>query len=261
MLKRNSDSGKVTLIWNHVSYKKKLTEEEFLNLRDVYLNAIHRDGKITASYLDNLFTSNKVLKQRQEVKELKRDLPDFVNFENGIFTIDNIPMSLPLLMLTELRNADKERQMALRKFWYWLSMNPDLTVKKGLFNYLKGQKFILTSNGFIVTYRNVKTFTEENKDLENFVNVSYLKVKNWKKSPKNYNIWQVKEELVLRVNTSKDTTGELTGNLQKLYETPNETVYTDNHTGTFRIKIGEMVRMPREDCDANGDNSCSRGYD
>lgn len=36
-------------------------------------------------------------------------------------------------------------------------------------------------------------------------------------------------------------------------------VYTDHHTHTFKIKIGEMVTMPREDCDCRVEQECSRG--
>ena len=36
-------------------------------------------------------------------------------------------------------------------------------------------------------------------------------------------------------------------------------VYTDAHTGTTRIKIGEMVTMPREETDPIQENVCSRG--
>lgn len=36
-------------------------------------------------------------------------------------------------------------------------------------------------------------------------------------------------------------------------------VYTDAHSGTTRIKIGEVVTIPREDCDSDSSHSCSRG--
>lgn len=36
-------------------------------------------------------------------------------------------------------------------------------------------------------------------------------------------------------------------------------VYTDCHTHTFKIKIGEVVTMPREDCDDRQEVTCSRG--
>ena len=36
-------------------------------------------------------------------------------------------------------------------------------------------------------------------------------------------------------------------------------VFTDVHSHTFTITIGKMVTMPREQCDSNSDNECSRG--
>lgn len=39
----------------------------------------------------------------------------------------------------------------------------------------------------------------------------------------------------------------------------NNPIYTDSRTRTFRIKIGEMVTMPREKCDDNQEETCSRG--
>jgi hypothetical protein len=38
-----------------------------------------------------------------------------------------------------------------------------------------------------------------------------------------------------------------------------DAVYTDHHSHTFKIKIGELVSMPRKDCDDVQENSCSRG--
>jgi hypothetical protein len=35
--------------------------------------------------------------------------------------------------------------------------------------------------------------------------------------------------------------------------------YTDAHSGSFTIKIGEVVSMPREECDPIQENTCSRG--
>ena len=41
--------------------------------------------------------------------------------------------------------------------------------------------------------------------------------------------------------------------------TDEEGVYTDHHSHTFKIRIGEMVTMPREKCDCDSNVSCSRG--
>ncbi len=41
--------------------------------------------------------------------------------------------------------------------------------------------------------------------------------------------------------------------------TDNKKVFTDAHTGTFKIKIGEVVSIPRKDCDEDGSKDCSKG--
>lgn len=45
-------------------------------------------------------------------------------------------------------------------------------------------------------------------------------------------------------------------NVDKTYE---EGVYTDHHSHSFRIKIGEIVTMPREKVDSNNNIECSSG--
>lgn len=41
--------------------------------------------------------------------------------------------------------------------------------------------------------------------------------------------------------------------------TSEEGVYTDHHTHTFKIKVGEMVTMPRKDCNCDSSQECDRG--
>lgn len=36
-------------------------------------------------------------------------------------------------------------------------------------------------------------------------------------------------------------------------------IYTDHHSSTFRIKVGEMVTMPRSKCDSDSNVTCSSG--
>jgi hypothetical protein len=42
-------------------------------------------------------------------------------------------------------------------------------------------------------------------------------------------------------------------------KTEEEGIFTDHHSHTFKIKIGEMVTMPRDKCDTVQENICSRG--
>lgn len=42
-------------------------------------------------------------------------------------------------------------------------------------------------------------------------------------------------------------------------KTEEEGIFTDHHSHTFKIKIGEMVTMPRDKCDTVQENTCSGG--
>lgn len=69
----------------------------------------------------------------------------------------------------------------------------------------------------------------------------------------------VKEEIL-----TKDKV-KVEGNLAKLFETLGdmfkevEGEFTDHHTRKMRIRMGEPVRMKREDCDNDPEVTCSRG--
>ena len=89
------------------------------------------------------------------------------------------------------------------------------------------------------------------------------KIRGWKKSPKKYWVHAIPQGYTC--NDKEDYSNSI-GNLDELYDqlsgqdfSSSETVFTDAHTGTFRIKIGEEVSMPREDCDQNRNAQCSAG--
>lgn len=42
-------------------------------------------------------------------------------------------------------------------------------------------------------------------------------------------------------------------------KTTNPGIFTDAHTGKFKIEIGKAVSIPREECDEDGSNDCSKG--
>ena len=57
----------------------------------------------------------------------------------------------------------------------------------------------------------------------------------------------------------QNVTGMLADLYNKLSDEDTAPVYTDGYTGRFVIRIGEPVTMPREKCDTNQNNTCSRG--
>ena len=42
-------------------------------------------------------------------------------------------------------------------------------------------------------------------------------------------------------------------------ETPEDTIFTDHHSGETTIRIGHVTSIPIDECDLNNDNECSRG--
>tara|TARA_R110002126_G_scaffold2827_1_gene15614 strand:- start:40719 stop:41903 length:1185 start_codon:yes stop_codon:yes gene_type:complete len=153
-------------------------------------------------------------------------------------------------------------------FWTLASMNTDAEARTNLFWFLTRYGMTISSSGLFVAYRNVVLKTAgqiEDKDLIIFITDAYTQVKfKHKKSPANYYVGQIDGEWA---KTSSESVAadmvNVAGNLDELYNslTQEETgpVYTDGYTQTFNIRIGEPVTMPREKCDANQNNTCSRG--
>jgi hypothetical protein len=113
-----------------------------------------------------------------------------------------------------------------------------------------------------VAYRSVNKYKEGNAELEKFVTQEYLKVKRWKKAPKNYLVEKTPNGEYISISNIISNNNITIGNLDTLYNNIGQlsgNVYTDAHTGTFRIKMGEPVTMEREAVDPDPNYSCSYG--
>src|SRR5690606_23070348 len=91
-------------------------------------------------------------------------------------------------------------------------------------------------------------------------------IKKWKKSPKNFAVMEDDQGYVLedlKKNSRFSHASNFLGTVSDLYADINNsegsTIYTDNYSKTFNIKIGEEVSMNRSDCDPNRNADCSRG--
>ncbi|MFW5847469.1 MAG: hypothetical protein ACOCVF_00930 [bacterium] len=162
-------------------------------------------------------------------------------------------------------------------FWELLMLNPDKEVHESLFNYLSYYNFMINDDGYFIGYKAVgqrlnrekvtKEVSSENVDI--IVN-AYQKIKRWKKSPKNYLVYDENGSFTV-VDIKKDNHELNTsiGTLEEVYEqiefngklTYEETkpFFIDKHTGTMRIDIGVPQTMDRLECDNNPSNPCSRG--
>jgi hypothetical protein len=151
--------------------------------------------------------------------------------------------------------ADYEYQ-GLKRFFMWCCLNPRAEVANDLYDFLATNSFRITKQGFFVALRNVVTVESGDKALVEFVSNAYNKVKAvWKKNPSAFNVFKNNTDNTYFLSAFTTITDQPNvtnvGNLTKLYlELPNmlENRYTDAHTKTFDIRVGQVVNMPMSEC-------------
>lgn len=209
----------------------------------------------------------------------------------------NINITIPEFLAREfaLRRENQEDLSAMMNFWRLCALNSDPRCREDLYKFLINNKLSLTPSGYFVAYRNVNVKNEGNREVNEFVFAQWSKTKTQKKAPKNYIVakdlevngfvcfttekWEIVKDTIYEVEyeeiddeddyqeayTEEYTKYSFVGNLQELYEglakenEETQTVYTDGYTGKMRIVIGEPVSIPRSQCNADPDQTCSRG--
>jgi hypothetical protein len=205
-----------------------------------------------------------ILDFMKDVRENGHDI--FEVIENSIY-VKGIRISTPELLIREITKADSEtnndRASALLNFWKLCALNPDPRARFDLFKFLHNHNLNLTPSGNFVAYRTVNVYKSGDAELEKFVTQSWLQIKRWKKAPSQYFVISDNKSVYSLDKWANNLKGQVVGNLDELYQnigTVSGNVYTDAHTGTCRIKIGEPVSMPRDNVDPDPTNSCSKGY-
>ena len=229
-------------------------------------------------------------KEAAEAKELNNAInysPNLIKKGQSVYWQGISELSMPMDLVKAVIKAEKEEDEdaleAYKNFWTLMSLNPDERCRQNLFWFLNIWGMQISKAGLFVGYRNVDILEwgENNiysQSLCDFVKESYEKVKSQKQSPKHYWVEKTEEEdnyYLLNDKTQSfeeiKESGVVIYNLQDLYnefEAVNfkakncgdvDTVYTDAHSHTFKIKIGELVSMSRKECDCSCDNECSRG--
>lgn len=242
----------ITLIFDGEVYSGELTQEQIADLL-----VRNERNVLTKTHLNKLFINVKESEYIPDCPLLKK--------KNGSYYRKKIPVSLPKLLIEEYieNQDDPDTVESLDNFWRLCALNPDPRAREDLFQFLRGGKFTITPSGYIVTYRNVVPRSDTNGDLVNFLSKSLIQVKSvLKKKLKNYDVY-LKDGEYLLIPVNKDCNGSYQGNLKSMIQNINlysDLEFTDAHTRTFSIKLGEKVSMPREDCDADPDIDCSAGY-
>lgn len=165
----------------------------------------------------------------------------------------------------KLTSLESEYQ-SLKAFTFWLLLNPIESARKDALDFIRKNQLPITSNGMLVTFRKVVSKGKTNKELVKFISESYFKVKKNKKSPKNYTVASRlgNYRLLLNNEVPKDDNPYWVnnGNLYELYHNLSqfeENIFTDSHTKSKTIKIGEVYKEDENKIDLDNTKDCSSG--
>lgn len=206
-------------------------------------------------------------------------------------TKHKLPENLALLVRNYISKGFPVESLV--NFWKLCLANPNETARNGFYDFVKNYGIVITNHGYVILYKSVDVLGKNshktqdvNGSLSRWASSEYLRIKNMKKSPKNYPVYEVtgSEDTEYVLSTHKGEfpehqynmdliTYEEIGNLQELYDATIEksktltesddevTIFRPYHSGKhgMTIRLGEPVTMPREKCDPDISRSCSYG--
>lgn len=184
----------------------------------------------------------------------------------------NTPLPMTLVEIVKEYHENDYPLEAIINFWKLLMINPDVRVRKSLFDFITTHDFVLTDAGYMVVYKAVAYKEKVDNDLSAFVSNQYLHVKkDWGCSPNKYVVYihpETGEYKITKIETAEGWNEEVTilGKLGDLFmdifeddKDNNQSVYTDKHTRQMSIELGVPVRMDRTECDGDPSIDCSYG--
>ena len=244
---------------------KEITEK----VNNLYLNQNNINVK---DELDKIFYP-KQIKYKNIIKNKSNSI---LTIKDGsAYMLDVSNLTVPQLLVDKILEAESRNDVnavtAYKNFWTLLSLNPNDKVRDNLFWFLNKWGMSICKSGLFVAYRNVHLKSEGvkyNAELTKMISQFYYYCKNNNKNPKDYIVTEcngeyglASQELFYKVKTPAVSLG----NLDELYNaiiycnSDAGTVYTDDYTKTFKIRLGHIVSMPRSEVDEDPDNQCSRG--
>ena len=149
---------------------------------------------------------------------------------------------------------------SLKAFTTKLLLNPIEESRETLLNFVRENNIQLTNRGNMVLYRRIVSKGKKDKSYIHFITESYIKVKHQKQSPKNYWV-SFDDENTKEYKLTKHQYTEFNdlGNLYELYQSLGEettNTFTDNHTKSYDIKIGQVYKINEEEIQLNRNGSC-----
>lgn len=190
----------------------------------------------------------------ETIETVVNELPELVS-KNGLVYLKGYSSPIHGSIVTALEESLQEGSVyttgSIMNLVKWLMLNPNKEIREDLFLWLKSAELAITEDGNIIGYRNVVSTETLSTERANAVTAAYFKRKSQKKGTKN---------VYLTTDLEIATVGELS--LEEEYfslKSNDLEVFTDAHTGKFKIQINEIVSMPREKCSSDRNDSCSSG--
>ena len=258
----------INLYVNGKMFKK--TFETSQQAVEVYKLILYTKDNPTDENLKKMLLKFKNVNVKQDINGLDYSLDDDNVYLRGFKT----PIPNSLVKVIEDYHNNNFPLDPIINFWSLLMINEDKRIRETLFRFITENNLVITDNGYFIAYKSVdfqnsKQSNDLNKDLVAMISYYYLKVKkDWKTSPKKYTVYQTldgeirisKTDVSLKLNNI-----DVIGNLGELYDnlstlTTEDTIkYTDHHTHTMCIKLGEPVIMERKLCNGDPFRDCSYG--
>jgi len=238
------------------------------------------------SYKEEKVEENKVEQEEKEIVsnflDVFEGVDDFEVRGNSVYFKGITSVEIPSLIvgrfvdliqkLTEFRlwetfeekkdlESLEQEYKSLKSFTLKLLLNPLKSSREQLLTFVRNNRISTTINGNLVLYRACYEGKENNENtaLVKFVAKEYLKLKAWKKSPKNYWVWGCDDGTFELVKENLKNTGVESnlGNLAELYTKLPEMQskgkqYYSSH-GKKKMIIGDIYKIEDEEVDLNAD--------
>lgn len=157
----------------------------------------------------------------------------------------------------------QEKYQALKMFWMWTAMNPIESSRRDLLSFIRKNDIRITKNGLLEMYRRVVSKGSRSKELINFASNAFYRVSKWGKEASNFEIISKDGEYMLHTRLTTVPDGwSVEGTVEDVYNnlpSMKENSFTDAHTRTMDIKVGEVYAIPEEQIDLNNLEACSAG--
>lgn len=272
-----------TLVDGTVLVKENATQDDYVHVKENLLTeddvlAFFTEIPDRETDEDN-YTEIETEDERLLVLKNKDILTYYKEFSFGTDSIylDGIQLPMPasvagsfieLCEKMELAEVDSEEYKdllskfeALKMFWYWTSLNPIESSRRDLLSFVRRNDIKITRNGLLEMYRRVVSVGKQDKQLVNFVSNQVYRVKSNKRNIADFVVVEFNGAYLLEVATNLSGRTVI-GNLETLYNglpSMQENHFTDNHTRSMTIKIGEVYKEDEDKINLDNTVSCGAG--